>query len=162
MKKTIFAVIVALSLLLTACGSTTTELAVLEYEKEDVAFEEYDNNLEGMEEYFEDKNLIAGNASEMSYDFISAIDGQKYFYSVDEVGISCEIYEYDLENMDDRANEIVNSIKENGFFISLDTEIKATLSDSGKYIMIVGGDYTNENAIDYMNDLNESFKGFYA
>ncbi len=162
MKKILFAAILSFAFLFTACAAPTAQLAELTYEKEDIAFDEYDDNLEGLEEYLEDKNLIAGNATEMSYDFISAIAGQKYFYTTNSVSLSCEIYEYDSENLDDKAKEIINSIKENGHFVSLDTEITAVLSDNEKYVMILGGDTENEQVADYMTDLNESFKAFYA
>ncbi len=163
MKKILMALVCMIALLFTACTSTGNTATELTYDKDndDVVAEDFDNNLDGLADYLEEKTLIGGEAFEMSYDFISAIGGEKYFFVSEGITMSCELYEYDLENMDDKANEVINSIKENGYFMSLDTQVEAILSDNGKYVMVLGGEVENDAVKEQTEDLKESFNEFY-
>ena len=67
-----------------------------------------------------------------------------------------ELYEYDLNNLNDTAKSVINSVKKDGSFVILDLPaVTAYLSDNGKYMMI----YT-DNSIDKKNpdENSDSYK----
>jgi hypothetical protein len=149
---------------LSACAtSSTTTLATLSVSSEasDPSDSSYENNLSGLTKYLTDSELLAGDATEMQYDFIGAIAGQKYSFKYNSVTISCELYEFDLTSLNDTASGVLDFVKENGTFTVMDKQVSAKLSDSGKFMMI----YTNANSKDstqsaFSDRLNTKFEQF--
>ncbi len=138
--------VLALSLSLTACASSSsssssTTLTVSD-EEQNPDMSSYTNDFDGIVSYLKDCEVLAGDASEMSAEFIGAVNGGKFAFTYDGVSTTCEIYEFDLDNLTDKANETIASIKENGTFRSLNEDVEAVLSNSGKFMMI----YKNSKA----------------
>lgn len=97
---------------------------------------DYEDNLDGLYNYFVDLGYISkdNSVTDMDVALIGAKQGKKYAVSGN---LTIELYEYDTDNLNDTANEIISSVKENGKFTILDlSPVKAYLSDSGKYLMI--------------------------
>ena len=47
-----------------------------------------------------------------------------------------ELYEYDPANLNETAQKVIDSVKKDGKFEFMQTDVNAVLSDSGKYLMI--------------------------
>ena len=138
---------------------------------EDVDPANYDNNLEGLCEYLAamgyittDKNGDIDTSKEKDADatLIGAKTGIKY----QDKSVALEFYEYDLENLNDTAKEIIASVKKDGTFTILNMEpVKAYLSDNGKYLLVYtdsGISEGKENDRSLLRDLVvEDFKAFY-
>lgn len=93
----------------------------------------YKDNYNGLEEYMKDKEYIeTKNRVEMQAEIIGAKKG--YRYTKDTVNI--ELYQYDVKNLSDEANKIIESVKSNGYYTIYDKKITAYLSNNGKYLMI--------------------------
>jgi hypothetical protein len=163
--KKLLALVLVLTLVFAFTGCTTgtaaaaTELTVSEEEKNpDMA--EYSNDYDGLVQYMKDCELIAGEGTDMSADFIGADKGQKFTYKYSETTITCELYEFNTDNISEKAQETIGSVKENGTFTALDKDVDAVLSDSGKFLMI----YVNKSGDDvqkaFTERTNEKFKTF--
>ena len=102
----------------------------------------------------------------MDASLIVAKEGRKYT----KKNIKIELYVYDTNNLNDTANQIIESVKNNGEFVILDLPaVKAYLSDNGKYLMIysddsIKKDNPNTEAANYKarEEVIEKFKSFYA
>lgn len=74
---------------------------------------------------------------EMSYKEIGAQAGYRYQFTLDNKStVQVEFYSFDPENLDEKAQACISSVKEKGFFQMLDKEVKAVLHPSEKYLMI--------------------------
>lgn len=103
----------------------------------------YEDDLEGLHDYFVALGYIAKDtaATDMDAALIGAKQGKKYVVSSN---VTIELYEYDTENLNDTAKEIIASVEKDGTFTILElAPVKAYLSDSGKYLMIY-----NDKSID--------------
>lgn len=132
---------------------------------------DYDNNLDGLCEYFAAMGYIPtdkkGNIDEskevvMDASLIGAKDGKKYQTKT----MALELYEYDVENLNDTAKEVIASVEKDGSFTILDMNpVKAYLSDNGKYLMVytdpsISGDKENDRSI-LRDEVVENFKAFH-
>ena len=166
LKKILAVVLVAvMAMSLTGCmtnrGQVSTELVVSAEEKNpDMSL--YTNDFDGITEYLADCEVIAGEGTDMSADFIGAKIGKKYSFSYEGQKATCEIYEYDLENLSDTAKTVLESVKTKGYFESLDTEVKATLSNNGKFLMIYVNTAKADNEVQQkmIARINEKFVNF--
>lgn len=130
-------------------GSQTDESLVKTVDDKD-----YENNLAGLAAYLKAAEVISGDATTMSAEMIGAVSGEKYSY---DKNTFVEIYEFDTENLNADAKEVLDSVKEKGYFVILGTEVNADISDNGKYIMV----YTQEKADEELkNAAVEAFKAF--
>ncbi len=161
----------ALALTLTGCGGTTVTLPTLTLsassgssdtgeitrEKPDGT---YEDTLVGLMSYMEDGQAVVKDEgvsfdndsividedvttfTQMSYKEIGAVNGYRYQFSFNGSTVQAEFYEFDPDNLDEKAKTCVSSVRENGFFQMLDEEVQAVLHPSGKYLMI----YTDSNA----------------
>ena len=77
---------------------------------------------------------VIGERVEMSYKEIGAIGGYRYRFKYNGSTVQAEFYEFDLDNLNDKAKECLNSTKEKGSFPLLGNDVPATLS--GKYMLI--------------------------
>lgn len=123
----------------------------------------FSDNLQGLSEYFAKKEYITtkdGKIDEstvtvMDASLIGAKEGKKYATAYGGKAITIELYEYDvrnLNNLNDTAKTVIESVKNSGEFTILDLPpVKAYLSNNGRYIMV----YT-DSSIDDANPDKES------
>ena len=166
LKKILALVLVmVMAVSLTGCmttkGQTSTELVVSAEEK-NPDMSAYTNDFDGITKYLADCEVIAGEGAEMSADFIGAVTGKKYAFSYEGQKATCEIYEYDLENLNDTAKAVIDSVKTKGYFESLDSEVTATLSNNGKFLMIYVNSAKADNEVQQkmIARINDKFTNF--
>lgn len=130
---------------------------------DEVEEKNFEDNLNGLSNYFAKKGYITtkdGKIDEstvtvMDASLIGAKEGKKYATSYGGKAITIELYEYDvrnLNNLNDTAKTVIESVKNSGEFTILDLPpVKAYLSNNGRYIMV----YTDAS-IDDANPDKES------
>lgn len=127
---------------------------------DEVDAKNFEDNLNGLSNYFAKKGYITtkdGKIDEstvtvMDASLIGAKEGKKYAASYGGKAITIELYEYNVNNLNDTAKAVVDSVKTNGEFTILDLpSVKAYLSNNGRYIMV----YTDDS-IDNANPDKES------
>lgn len=138
--------------------------------------EDYKNNFEGLCNYFaaygyinpkyDDKN------TEMDASLIGAKVGKKFtairIDDKDVNNITIELYEYDTQNHNATADEVIGSVKEDGTFSIIELpRVNAYLSDNGKYLMIYTDKGLDESKTDSDNykwreEVLEKFKTFHS
>lgn len=176
MKKIILTVMAAAMVFsCTACVSTGTQYETI-YTSEapdasSVKQDDYEDDLDGLTKYLIALGYAPQNttATKMLSETIGAKDGVRYVYIVNSNTVDLELYEYDTENLTDRAKEVLDEVKKNGrFTLFTDDEtgesqtFDAILSDNGKYLMIYIDSSTDENNVAHKKALTEAFKGFKA
>ena len=137
---------------------------------------DYKDNLEGLCNYFAAYGYInpkdENKSSEMDASLIGAKEGKKFtairIDNKDVSNITIELYEYDMQNQNATADEVVKSVKEDGTFSILELpEVKAYMSDNGKYLMIYSDKGLDESKTDSDNykrreEVLEKFKSFHS
>lgn len=128
-----------LMLALSACGGPVEQLETLEsassgIEQSAAPAGDFEDGLDGLCEYMEANRAVIGEKVEMSYKEIGAAGGYRYRFKFNGSTVQAEFYEFDLDNLNDKARECLDSTKEKGFFTLLGNDVPATLS--GKYMMI--------------------------
>lgn len=158
MKRFLTAILCAglVAITATGCGYTDaldkassatqeTTVASADEAETEVKADSYDDSLSGLCDYFGAKGYITtkdGKVDEsvmtkMDSSLIGAKEGKKFATTYGGQAVTIELYEYDTKNMGDKAKEIIASVEEKGTFTILDLpEVKAYMSDSGKYLMI--------------------------
>lgn len=89
--------------------------------------------------------VIAENVTsftQMSYKEIGAENGYRCQFSFNSSAVQAEFYSFDLDNLDEKGNACLSSVKEKGYFEILGNEVQAVLHPSEKYLMV----YTDANA----------------
>lgn len=121
----------------------------------------YDDDLTGLLNYMKDGKgialddegvtledgavVIAENVTsftQMSYKEIGAENGYRCQFSFNGSTVQAEFYSFDLDNLDEKGNACLSSVKEKGYFEILGNEVRAVLHPSEKYLMV----YTDANA----------------
>lgn len=128
-----------LMLTLTACGGPVEQLETLEtpssgIEQTTASPGDFKDNLEGLCKYMESNQAVTGEKVEMSYKEIGAIGGFRYRFKFSGSTVQVEFYEFDLDNLNDKAKECLDSTREKGSFPLLGNDVPAILN--GKYMMI--------------------------
>lgn len=119
------------------------------------------DDLEGLQEYMVAKEYISGTPTDMEASFIGAKDGVKYTCSYEgSNNITMELYEYDLNDLNETAQEVINSVKENGKFELMGMTAEAILSDNGKYLMVYKDSASGEVHDTRTEQVKEDFKAF--
>ena len=87
--------------------------------------------------------------------------GYRYIFTADDKAVvQVEFYEYDLDNLNDKAKEVLTRAKEQGTMQVLeDQECDAYVSDNGKYLMLYIDASENENNMQRREKVIELFKG---
>lgn len=137
-------------------NSSNSEDVSIPSESQEITDESYENNIAGLQGFMKDRKYIKGEPKTMSASFIGAKEGYRY----DFAGIITELYEFDLSNLNSTAKATLDSIKEKGFFVILDEEIKAVISNNGKYIMIYTDNSNRENKEERENTVKQGFESF--
>jgi len=131
----LFSVLTLLSL--TACGGPVQSLPKLELPEDgEIVMSKIGrpNTLDGLCEYLAEGLAFAGDPVDMSYKEIGAVAGVRYRFTYNGSTVQVELYEFDLDNLDEKGKNCIDSVKENGKFTVLDNEVPAVLNE--KYMMI--------------------------
>lgn len=133
----------------------------------DVKASDFDDSFDGLCEYFAELGYIDpdGTVTEMDASLIGAQQGNKYTSGK----LTVELYVYDTDNLNDTADEIIESVKNDGTFTILDlSPVTAYLSDNGKYLMIytdsdIDDDDPDEASDNYIQreEAVKNFKAFH-
>lgn len=161
MKKIIavcFVIVTMLSLLtLVGCGSQTA--AIPQESKITVeSLDEKSGGLDAMCKSLRSEELIPNDGVKMSSDVIGAVKG----YRFQENNITVELYEYDTANLNDKAKQVIDSVKNTGKFDMFGTEVSGQMSENGKYMMVyvdvkTEGDNPEQSNVDRKNKVTEIF-----
>ena len=154
MKKIIAALAAALmiSVVTTGCFGMGQKAAVAtgdEALSQEAA--DYENNFEGLCNYlasFGYINPVSDNEDvtyvSMDYELVGADKGRKFTEQTKKKA-TIEIYEFNTDKKNATADEVIKSVKNDGVFKIYDLpEVKALLSDNGKYMMIYTDKSINE------------------
>ena len=154
MKKIIAALAAALmiSVFTTGCFGMGQKTAVAtgdEALSQEAA--DYENNFEGLCNYlasFGYINPVSDNEDvtyvSMDYELVGADKGRKFTEQTKKKA-TIEIYEFNTDKKNATADEVIKSVKNDGVFKIYDLpEVKALLSDNGKYMMIYTDKSINE------------------
>ena len=96
----------------------------------------------------------------MKAEMIGAVSGKMVQAIYGDSVALVEIYEFDKDNLNENAKEVIQNAKENGKFKSMDGELTATLSNNEKYIMIYKDVYTDDTNRPIQERLLTLFKEF--
>ena len=131
-----------LVLSLTACGTGTvstvssTGTLVVTEGKVDPSAADYANDIDGLVSYMKDCEVITGEATDMSADFIGAAKGKQFCFTYGDATITVEFYEYDLDNMSEKATSCLEGVKTAQKLDILGKTIEARANAAGKFVMI--------------------------
>ena len=149
MKKPIVMLLAAagLGLALSGCAGPVESLETLETASSGIVQAavnpgDFDSNLEGLCRYMEASDSVIGEKTEMSYKEIGAIGGYRYRFRFDGSTVQAEFYEFDLDNLDQKGQECLDSVGAKGFFSLLGNDVPALLN--GSYLMIYTDPDTDE------------------
>ena len=123
-----------------------------------------DDSLTGLCTFLAQNGGVDGDPVDMAADFIGAKSGVQYRFSYEgSNNVTVELYEFDLDNLSDEAQAVLNSVQQNGSFTVIGQEVTdAYLSESGKYMMIYRDTQTNEKNELHKKEIVELFQGFKA
>ena len=142
-------------------GSSEQEDTSSKEEVVSVDESKYEDTLDGLAEYMKAKEYISGDPVEMAADFIGAEKGVKYTGSYEgNNNITMELYEYDPANLNETAQKVIDSVKKDGKFEIMQTDVNAVLSDSGKYLMIYTDTASGEVHEKHTDTVKADFKAF--
>ncbi len=119
------------------------------------------DTLEGLCEYMAEGLAVAGDSVEMSYQVIGAVAGVRYRFTFHGSTVQVELYEFDLDSLDETGKACLDSVQEKGSFTMLDKEVPAVLN--GKYLMVYtdsSKDEKNTAQRERVENLFQDFAGF--
>lgn len=70
------------------------------------------------------------------------------------------MYEYDLDNLNNDAKQILQRVKEEGLITVQGTTVNGVVSDNGKYLMIYINDKDNEDTTQRKEEVIKDFKSY--
>ncbi|MDR1627448.1 MAG: hypothetical protein LBR79_01580 [Oscillospiraceae bacterium] len=161
MKKTkkinLLILILIIPLIFSGCGEGDVGSPQESFEQSQVNLDQnkYENNLEGLQNYLHDMDLISGQSTDMLSEIINAKKGIKYTFKYNNSNITAELYEF--ENVGDDVFSQVNS---KGTLNVLGKEVPATVSNNKKFLLIYSDKSTNGQNIDKANKIKEAVKNF--
>ena len=182
MKRVLAALLCAGLLIVFASGcmgggqQTNPEAVATGDEASSLDAKDYKNDFEGLCNYFAAYGYInpkdESKSTEMDASLIGAKIGKKFtavkMDDKDVKDITIELYEYDTQNQNATADEVVKSVKADGTFSILELpDVKAYLSDNGKFLMIYNDKGLDESKTDSDNykwreEVLEKFKSFHS
>ncbi len=131
-------------------------------ETQGVKMEDCEDSLEGLCKYLEGNYAVAGDKEEMSFQEIGAKGGFRYRFTYSGRVVQVEVYEYDLQNLDEKGKEFLDSAKNAGKITVLGNEVPVTLNPNGKYMMIYTNDKPKEEHKTQQERVEKLFSGFKA
>ncbi len=167
-NKLLIFVITIFGILMTACGAgdirennALNESGTANVNST-ISDENYENNLHGLTQYLLDNEYISGEVTKMSAGIIGAQDGYKYEFKYNRFGVAVELYEYDLNNLNDKAISIIDQINQNGKFTIQNIEVPAIMSKNGKYMMVYKTYSNSDNSLKRKDEVTNAFLNFKA
>ena len=160
---------VCLIVSLTACGQTTVstvsatnalETTETEENKEEPKAEDYTDDLNGLISYMTDCELIIGDGNDMSADYIGAKEGKQFAYTYGDATVILELYEFDTENLDEKAEGYLTSAKNENKISILGKDVNAKVSESGKFMMLFSISVTGDDYDVFAEKVNNNFTAF--
>lgn len=120
-----------------------------------------EDNLKGLEKYLTGNGVLSGDPAETRADIIGAKSGVRYQFPYNgKDNVTAEFYEFDAANLNDKAKEVLDSVRSNGSFTLMDQQISAVLSDNGKYLMIYKDTVKEDENKAYEEKVTKLFKEF--
>lgn len=119
-----------------------------------------EDTLDGLCKYLEGNYAVAGEKEQMSFDVIGADDGYKYSFNFGGSVVQVEVYEFDLEKLNDTGREMLDSIEKNGSMTVIENEVPAIISNNGKYVMVYTDSSDSEKSQEQQAKVEELFKNF--
>lgn len=182
MKRVLAALLCAGLLIVFASGcmgggqQTNPEAVATGDEASSLDAKDYKNDFEGLCNYFAAYGYInpkdESKNTEMDASLIGAKIGKKFtavkMDDKDVKDITIELYEFDTQSQNATADEVVKSVKADGTFSILELpDVKAYLSDNGKFLMIYNDKGLDESKTDSDNykwreEVLEKFKSFHS
>ena len=182
MKRVLAALLCAGLLIVFASGcmgggqQTNPEAVATGDEASSFDAKDYKNDFEGLCNYFAAYGYInpkdESKSTEMDASLIGAKIGKKFtavkMDDKDVKDITIELYEFDTQSQNATADEVVKSLKADGTFSILELpDVKAYLSDNGKFLMIYNDKGLDESKTDSDNykwreEVLEKFKSFHS
>ena len=182
MKRVLAALLCAGLLIVFASGcmgggqQTNPEAVATGDEASSFDAKDYKNDFEGLCNYFAAYGYInpkdESKSTEMDASLIGAKIGKKFtavkMDDKDVKDITIELYEFDTQSQNATADEVVKSVKADGTFSILELpDVKAYLSDNGKFLMIYNDKGLDESKTDSDNykwreEVLEKFKSFHS
>lgn len=126
-----------------------------------VSQDSVEDNLQGLQKYLTGNGAVSGDPTEMRADVIGAKSGVRYQFSYNgKNNVTAEFYEYDPDNLGNTAKQVLDSVKSSGKFTLMGQQISASLSDSGKYLMIYQDSVTKDENKAYADKVAKLFREF--
>lgn len=138
------------------------EDAQVEIQVEEVPDTEFEDTIDGLCDYLSANKAVTGDPTEMAYETIGATEGYRFRFILGKSTVQVEVYSFDLDNLGDQAQAVLDSVREKGSFTMLDNEVPAVLNSDGKYLLIytdAGTDAVNTAQKERVTGL---FTSFYA
>ena len=122
-----------------------------------------EDSLAGLQTYLAGVGAVSGEPKKMQAELIGAKEGAKYQYGFEgNNNVTVELYEFDLENLSQQGEKTLESVKQSGKFTIMDREVEASVSDSGKYLMIYTDTAGGEKHDQHRKEAQDAFKTFKA
>lgn len=121
----------------------------------------WSNDFNGLLECFEYRGYVNADTKKATLaDVIGAKEGYKYISKVGKNQFEIELYYFDVDNLSDKANNILNEINETGYFNMLDVNLKAVVSNDFKYMMIYKNKAEEQESLARFDELASTLKEF--
>ena len=88
-------------------------------------------------------------------------DGYRFRFILNGSTVQVEVYSYDVNNLNEQGQTVLDSVKAEGSFTMLDNDVPATLNSDGKYMLLyTDGSTSAENTAqrERVLQLFEAFK----
>ena len=138
------------------------EDAQVEIQVEEVPDTEFEDTIDGLCDYLSANKAVTGDPTEMAYETIGATEGYRFRFILGKSTVQVEVYSFDLDNLGDQAQAVLDSVREKGSFTMLDNEVPATLNSDGKYLLIYTDTSTDATNVAQKERVTELFTSFYA
>ena len=138
------------------------EDAQVEIQVEEVPDTEFEDTIDGLCDYLSANKAVTGDPTEMAYETIGATEGYRFRFILGKSTVQVEVYAFDLDNLGDQAQTVLDSVREKGSFTMLDNEVPATLNSDGKYLLIYTDTSTDATNVAQKERVTELFTSFHA
>ncbi len=115
----------------------------------------YEDNLEGLQNYLQDMDLISGQSTDMLSEIINAKKGVKYTFKYNKSNVTVELYEFESPNED-----AANQINSKGTLSIFDKEVPAVISNNKRFLIIYSDKSTNHQNVEKAEKIKEAVKKF--
>ena len=138
------------------------EDAQVEIQVEEVPDTEFEDTIDGLCDYLSANKAVTGDPTERAYETIGATEGYRFRFILGKSTVQVEVYAFDLDNLGDQAQTVLDSVREKGSFTMLDNEVPATLNSDGKYLLIYTDTSTDATNVAQKERVTELFTSSHA